>query len=98
MKRPSERWESLLCDAVASTLIILAMLTGHRMTADLPGAYDPDQFRDIAQAQTVGDGHPLSDPYDRGEWAWYNPLLAWSLALGSAATGTTVERFDVHEG
>jgi hypothetical protein len=29
----------------------------------------PDHFRDIAQAQTVRDGHFLSDPYYRGEWA-----------------------------
>ena len=37
--------------------------------------YDGDHFRDIAQAQTALDGHPLADPFYLGEWVWYNPLL-----------------------
>ena len=57
-----------------------------------------DHFRDIAQAQTVRDGAPLSDQYYRDEWVWYNPLLPWALALGSAITGTSVEVFHVRSG
>jgi hypothetical protein len=92
------RRADVVCDAVAAAFIILALLAARHATADLPGAHDPDHFRDIAQAQTVRDGHFLSDPYYRGEWAWYNPLLAWTLALGSSATRTTVEEFHVHGG
>jgi len=88
----------VLYDLAAAALIIAALAVALRMTRDLPGAFDPDHFRDIAQAQTSRDGHPLSDPYYKGEWVWYNPLLAWTLAIGSAATRTTVEQFHVHGG
>lgn len=52
--------------------------------------YDGDHFRDIAQAQTVLNGHPLSDPYYAGEWVWYNPLVSWLLALIARVSGATV--------
>lgn len=91
-------WMNACCDAVAVALIAAALIVALRTTRDLRGAHDPDHFRDIAQAQTTRDGHPLSDPYYRGEWAWYNPLLAWTLAAGSAALGVTVEQFHVHDG
>ena len=87
------RRADVVCDAIAAAFIILALLAARHATADLPGAHDPDHCRDIAQAQTVRDGHFLSDPYYRGEWAWYNPLLAWTLALGSSATRTTSRNF-----
>ena len=58
----------VLYDLAAAALIIAALAVALRMTRDLPGAFDPDHFRDIAQAQTSRDGHPLSDPYYKGEW------------------------------
>ena len=58
---------------------------------DLWRSLPRDHFRDSSQAQTVRDGAPLSDQYYRDEWVWYNPLLPWALALGSAITGTSVE-------
>jgi hypothetical protein len=94
----SSRLYDLLYDLVAAGLIVAALLVALRTTEDLPGAFDPDHFRDIAQAQTTRDGHPLSDPYLKGEWVWYNPLIAWTLAVGSAATKTTVEEFHVRKG
>jgi hypothetical protein len=87
-----------LYDLTAAALIVAALVVALRTTRDLPGAFDPDHFRDIAQAQTARDGHPLTDPYYKGEWIWYNPLLAWTLATGSAATHTTIEDFHVHKG
>jgi hypothetical protein len=87
-----------LYDLVAAALIVLALVVALRTTRDLPGAFDPDHFRDIAQAQTARDGHAFTDPYYRGEWIWYNPLLAWTLAAGSAVTHTTVENFHIHKG
>ena len=52
--------------------------------------YDGDHFRDIAQAQAVLNGHPLSDPYYTGEWVWYNPLVSWLLAFIARVSGATV--------
>jgi hypothetical protein len=85
-------------DVLAIALIVGALAVAVRTTRDLNGAGDLDHFRDIAQAQTVRDGHPLSDPYYRGEWTWYNPLLAWTLAAGSWLHETTVETYQVHAG
>jgi hypothetical protein len=89
---------NLLYDLVAAGLIVAALVVALRTSRDLPGAFDPDHFRDIAQAQTARDGHPLTDPYYKGEWIWYNPFLAWTLAAGSAVTKTTVEAFHIHKG
>jgi hypothetical protein len=52
----------LLHDLVAAGLIVAALVVALRTTRHLPGAFDPDHFRDIAQAPTTRDGHPLSQP------------------------------------
>ena len=91
--------KSLGVDALAALLILAALVHAVGVVGDLTSPQDPwDHFRDIAQAQTVRDGAPLSDQYYQGEWAWYNPLLPWVLALGSAATSTSVEVFHVRAG
>jgi MFS family permease len=101
-RRPLEsqtaRVTAVTYDLLAAAFILAALVVALRTTRDLESPHDPDHFRDIAQAQAVLDGHPLSDPYYRGEWAWYNPLLAWTIALGAGASGTTVERFHVRSG
>ena len=86
-------------DLLALVLILAALAVALTKTAGLTAPYDTwDHFRDIALAQTVRDGAPLSDQYYRGEWLWYNPLLPWTLALGSAMTNTTLEVFHVRAG
>ena len=86
-------------DLLALVLILAALAVALTKTAGLTAPYDTwDHFRDIALAQTVRDGAPLSDQYYRDEWLWYNPLLPWTLALGSAMTNTTVEVFHVRAG
>ena len=89
-----------LVDLLALVLILAALAVALLKTADVTSPPDTwDHFRDIAQAQTVRDGALLSDQYYRGEWAWYNPLLAWVLALGSALTNTpSLELFHVKSG
>ena len=88
-----------LVDSVALVLILATLAVALTNTSDLIAPPDTwDHFRDIALAQTVRDGAPLSDQYYRDEWVWYNPLLPWTLALGSAMTGTTVEVFHVRAG
>ncbi len=96
----SKRWDrTYAVDLLALLLILAALLVALTKTAGLPAPPDTwDHFRDIAQAQTVRDGAPLSDQYYRDEWVWYNPLLPWTLALGSAITGTRIEVFHVRAG
>ena len=92
------RADRLACDATAVGFILAALVVATRTTHGLPGPYDLDHWRDIAQAQTVRDGHLLSDPYYRGEWAWYNPLVAWTVALGSLLFNTSVTQFHTQAG
>jgi len=96
--RDRSRLADAVCDIVALGLILAALVVALRTTSGLAAPNDPDHYRDVAQAQTVRDGHPLTDPYYRGEWAWYNPLLAWVLALGSALSRLRVEEFHVRFG
>jgi len=74
-------------DICAALLIALALSTALHAVSGLSWPYDGDHFRDIAQAQTALDGHPLADPFYLGEWVWYNPLVAWIVAVGSYVTG-----------
>lgn len=92
------RVTDLWCNAIATAFIVAAFLVARQAVDGLRGPFDPDLFRDIAQAQTVRDGHLLSDQYYAGEWAWYNPLIAWIAALGSALARTTVENFHTQSG
>ena len=59
------RDKSRLCDAVADLvalgLILAALTVALQTTRGLTAPDDPDEFRDVAQAQTVRDGHPLTD-------------------------------------
>ncbi|MGB2713464.1 MAG: hypothetical protein WBC51_04740, partial [Vicinamibacterales bacterium] len=49
--------------------------------------YDLDGFRDIAIAQAIRDGAWTNDPFYRGEFAWYNPLVPATISLTALATG-----------
>ncbi len=84
--------------ATAAIFIAAALLVGVRATRGVDRPYDPDNYRDIAQAQTALDGHPFTDSAYRGEWIWYNPLLPWTLAAGGWATGAPLERLHVKAG
>jgi hypothetical protein len=55
----------LLCASV--------LVHGVQTTADLEWPYDPDHFRDIAQAQTIRDGGWRQDPFYRGESVGITP-------------------------
>jgi hypothetical protein len=88
----------IACDVAALGLTVVALLAATRVTDGLRWPFDPDHWRDIAQAQTIRDGHPLADPNYRGEWTWYNPLLASTLAAGSRLTRTTIAVFHVKAG
>ena len=75
---------------LATAVVLVAACTaaaiqGVRATRGLRWPGDPDFARDIASAEAMAAGHPLSDPFYRGEWAWYNPLVP-SLVAGVATT------------
>ncbi|MGC4085028.1 MAG: hypothetical protein QM736_23655 [Vicinamibacterales bacterium] len=92
------RLPRVVCDLTAAALIAVALSVALGTVSGLTWPYDGDHFRDIAQAQATLNGHPLSDPFYAGEWVWYNPLLAWLLALVSLATGATVPLVHVQGG
>jgi len=77
-----------------------ALAVGIRTTADLSWAPGPDTMRDVASAETILQGDPLSDPHYRGEWIWYNPLVpaivAASAALGGQATHVLFARLGAY--
>jgi hypothetical protein len=85
-------------DLLAALMIGAALRVALQHTNHLLGPFDSDQFRDIAQAQAVRDGHWLSDPYYAGQWAWYNPLLSWVIAGVAAIRGVGVEQTYVSSG
>ena len=69
--------------AVAAGLIVAcaaAAFAGIRATHDLTWPGGSDFSRDIAIAESIAHGHPLSDPFYQGEWAWYNPLVPGMVA------------------
>jgi len=86
-------WD-LLATAVGFVALRMALAT----VSGLESPFDGDHFRDIAQAQTALDGHPLSDPVYAGEWVWYNPFLPWVVAVGASLTGLTPAVFHVAGG
>jgi len=93
-----EGWSGAGWDLLGLAIALLALGVGVHMTGGLHWPYDPDHFRDLAFAQTALDGHPLSDPYYTGEWLWYNPLLPWILAAGSAFSRIPLFKFHVVAG
>jgi hypothetical protein len=58
-----------------------AAYQGVLVTHDLTFPQDEDFARDVAAAETIAAGHPLSDPVYRGEWLWYNPLAPAIVAV-----------------
>jgi hypothetical protein len=77
---------------LAPLLLLLApaLYQGIRTTESLSWPPDVDLYRDIAQAQTMADGHLLADPFYRGETIWYNPLVPFLVAQASRLTGLPV--------
>jgi hypothetical protein len=87
----------------AASLVVLACIAAAlvptvRATQGLNVPYDVDQFRDIAAAQAVADGHLLADPFYQHETIWYNPLLADVVAAMSKAGAVAVPRAHVIAG
>jgi len=82
----------------AAVLCAIALSVALATVGGLTWPYDGDHFRDIAQAQTTLDGHPLADPFYLGEWVWYNPLVPWIVAIGSHLTGDPPALVDVQGG
>lgn len=87
-----------LFDLLALAACAVALVVALQTVRGLGWPYDGDHYRDVAQAQTARDGHPLRDPFYAGEWIWYNPLLPWILAAGAALARVPTLMFDVQAG
>jgi hypothetical protein len=84
---------------VASGLLVLiAFARGWQMVEGLDWPFDPDQFRNIANAVTFKDGGVLSDAHYSGVTAWYSPLTSALFGLGSLITSIPVNRLEVQGG
>jgi hypothetical protein len=83
---------------VAIGCLVLAFLPARDAAVGLTMPYDMDQFREIASAQAIADGHPLRDPFYRDEWVWYNPLLGATVAGISRVTALPVHEAFVQAG
>src|ERR1035437_8561742 len=88
--------------AVASFLVLgclaIVVADGHRALAGITRPFDIDQFRDLAAAQSIVDGHPLRAPFYRGETIRYNPLLSVTIAAISRVAGSDVASTFVQSG
>jgi hypothetical protein len=87
--------------AVALILCIIcatALDLGLRATQGLEWPGGSDFARDIASAESIARGHPLSDPYYRGEWNWYNPLAPAIVAGISLLIGQPIPFVYAHIG
>ncbi|PCJ66243.1 MAG: hypothetical protein COA73_01355 [Candidatus Hydrogenedentota bacterium] len=77
-------------------LLLSAVFYQGSMTVDgLTWPYDPDAFRDIAQAQIILNGDYPADYAYKGETLWYNPLTAFLIAGYSMVTGLPAYAADV---
>src|SRR5205823_2594238 len=70
-----------LCLIALGIACAAAAYQGVLVTRDLTFPQDEDFARDVAAAETIAAGHPLSDPVYRGEWLWYNPLAPAMVAV-----------------
>jgi hypothetical protein len=95
---PVSRRGSAALDAVAVAFVVLALLYGRSVTADLEWPGDPDMFRDLAVAQSMHDCRCAADPHYRGELLWYNPLTSGVVAAIAAVTGRPMNLVQVRDG
>jgi hypothetical protein len=69
---------------------VVAGAEGIRVTRDLQWPPGQDLSRDIAAAESIRHGHPLSDPAYEDEWLWYNPLVPAIVAGASSVVNVPI--------
>ncbi|MDQ1351727.1 MAG: hypothetical protein QG657_2032, partial [Acidobacteriota bacterium] len=82
--------EKIKLDFVFIVICFALLYMGYNTVKDLTWPYDLDQFRDIAQTQTILDSGYGRDPYYLNEATWYNPGLHFLLAALSFLFHTPV--------
>ncbi len=82
--------EKIKLDFVFIVICLSLLNIGYNSVKDLTWPYDLDQFRDIAQTQTILDGGYGHDPYYLNEHTWYNPGLHFLFAAVSILFKTPV--------
>jgi hypothetical protein len=90
-------WD-LLTTAVVVVLVCLAVYHGRHAIGNTKWPYDPDAFRDIAQAQVILDGEYPADYFYQGAWTWYHPLTAFFIAATSTMANLSPNVADMRLG
>jgi hypothetical protein len=84
--------------ALSGVLVVLAFVRGWQAVEGLQWPFDPDHFRNIANAVTFKDGGVLSDAHYAGVPAWYSPLTSALLGVSSLVTSIPVHRLGAQGG
>jgi hypothetical protein len=92
------RSKTVVVSLILTAICAVALDRGVRATRGLPWPGESDLARDIASAETIAAGHPLSDPYYRGEWNWYNPLAPAIVAVSALVTRLPIPWIYAHIG
>jgi hypothetical protein len=87
MKQKLQFSELIIHIAVAA-MIFFSFYKGQQAAVKVDWVFDKDMVRNISMAQSVLDGHPLSDSIFYGETLWYNPMLPALTAAVSKITGS----------
>ena len=82
--------EPYLLDLSVALMCLAVLVKGLATVWELSWPCDVDLYRDIGFAQSIRDGHFLSDPLYLGEKIWYNPLVPGLIAAVSAVSGQPV--------
>jgi len=78
----------LIIHIIVAAMIFFSFYQGQQAANKVDWIFDKDMVRNISMAQSMLDGHPLSDSIFYGETLWYNPMLPAFTAAVSKITGS----------
>jgi hypothetical protein len=82
------KFSELIIHIVVAAMIFFSFYQGQQAANKVDWIFDKDMVRNISMAQSMLDGHPLSDSIFYGETLWYNPMLPALTATVSKITGS----------
>jgi len=82
------QFSELIIHIIVAAMIFFSFYQGQQAANKVDWIFDKDMVRNISMAQSMLDGHPLSDSIFYGETLWYNPMLPAFTAAVSKITGS----------